>query len=236
MSFNQHREPIDYTTIFHRESEQMILQSPQNHESKPTPHKRASHRAEKPATEDSNSDLSKTTNTRVPGVYRSNSSFLNTKYFFFITIFSTATFALVLWYVQAFSAPTTAIRTGQAMQQILNIDIGSALAVLRVTQGALSALVTFGLAKALEMLQWGLTGRVRGLESNVFFALSPATPVLEVFRIVISRTSSFAARVWGLMRWVLLLCLGFGTSLANERNKQDSVDSRHLGRRSTFVR
>ena len=132
-------------------------------------------------------------------VARSTSAFPKTKFMLFITLISTIMFAIVLWYVEAFSAPT-AIRSGQAMHRFLKVDMGSALAVLRVTQGFLSTLITIALMKALEMLQWALAGRAQGLGSNVFLSLSPTTPIVEVFRIVISRRSNWIARFWGLIR------------------------------------
>lgn len=133
------------------------------------------------------------------GVSRNTSSFSNTKFMLFITLLSTVMFAIILWYVEAFSAPT-AIRSGQAMHRVLKVDMGSALAVLRLTQGFLSTLITIALMKALEILQWALAGRAQGLESNVFLSLSPTTPIMEVFRIVISRISNWIARLWGLTR------------------------------------
>lgn len=135
-------------------------------------------------------------NSRAP---RSTSAFPKTKFMLFITLMSTIMFAIVLWYVEAFSAPT-AIRSGQAMHRFLKVDMRSALAVLRVTQGFLSTLITIALMKALEMLQWALAGRAQGLRSNVFLSLSPTTPIVEIFRIVISRRSNWIARVWGLIR------------------------------------
>ena len=130
---------------------------------------------------------------------RRNSWFMNTKFMLFMTLISTMTFAIILWYVQAFSAPT-AIRTGQAMYRVLKVDMGSALAVLRVTQGFLSTLITIALMKGLELLQWALAGRVHGLGSNVFLGLSSTTPMTEVFRIMISRKSDWTARFWSLIR------------------------------------
>ncbi|PVH96288.1 hypothetical protein DM02DRAFT_688314 [Periconia macrospinosa] len=106
------------------------------------------------------------------------------------------------------------------MHRVLKIEIGSSLAVLRITQGALSTVLTFGLSKTFELLHWGLTGRRRGLRSDVFFCLSPTTPGFEVIRIVISRASGWTARLWGLVRvlsmaavWIAAVLLFVRTSV-----------------------
>ncbi|KAF2470127.1 uncharacterized protein BDR25DRAFT_152192, partial [Lindgomyces ingoldianus] len=123
------------------------------------------------------------------------------------TIISTILFAFALWYVQAAFSAETAIWTRQALNRVFKIDVGSTLAVLRITQGILSTCTTIGLMRALEMLQWGLAGRHHGLEGSTFLGLSPTTHLLGVFRISISRISKWPARAWGLGRIILVTAI-----------------------------
>lgn len=200
MSVNQHSKSPNSIELLDQEFPEQRIQVQQIEISpNSSPSEGAVVRVEQVEANDEKSNQTETTRIPVLGGSRANSSILNTKFLLLMVLLSTTMFAFILWYVETFSAPT-AIRTGQAMHRVLKVDIGSALAVLRVTQGILSTVTTLGLMKALEMLQWGLAGRVHGLRSNVFLALSPTTPISEVFCIVISRMSSWAARAWGLIR------------------------------------
>ncbi|KAF2464221.1 uncharacterized protein BDR25DRAFT_159442, partial [Lindgomyces ingoldianus] len=128
----------------------------------------------------------------LPRRSQSNLSFRDTSYLFSTALLSITVFAFALWYV---------------VYRVLKVDIGSTLAVLRVTQGVLSTLTTIGLMNALEMLQWGLAGRNHGLDSSVFLGLSPTTHISGVFRIVISRRSKWTARAGGLVRVILVTAI-----------------------------
>lgn len=201
MSFHQTQESDDSIERLHWDVEQSMhqVQSAGNSDIEPDHIRGTILYAEKLDTEVSNPGQHKAMGSPFRWGFKHNSPFLNTKFHFFIALLSTAIFALILWFVQVFSA-STAIRTGQAMNRILKFDIGSALAVLRVTQGFLSTVTTIGLMKSLEMIHWGLAGRAHGLGSGVFLGLSPTTPLTEVIRIVISRASDWMARIWGLIR------------------------------------
>lgn len=131
---------------------------------------------------------------------KSRVSFRDTANLFSMALLSIVVFIFVVWYVQAAVSAETAIRTNQVVHQVLRVDLGSTLAVLRVTQGILSTLTTIGVMSALEMLQWILAGRDHGVESSVFLGLSPATGLFGVFRILISRKSRWTARAWSLVR------------------------------------
>jgi hypothetical protein len=135
-----------------------------------------------------------------PTATRSASIFWDSSYLFFVALLSTALFGFALWYVQAAFSAETAIRTRQILYRVFKIDVGSTLAVLRITQGVLSTCSTIALMRALEMLQWGLAGRDHGLEGSAFLSLSPSTHIFGVLRIVLSRISKWTARAWGLVR------------------------------------
>ncbi|KAF2267579.1 hypothetical protein CC78DRAFT_591957 [Lojkania enalia] len=80
---------------------------------------------------------------------------------------------------------------------MLKIDVGDALAILRIAQGVLSTFTTLGLMHAFEMVQWALAGREEGLGFSSFLGLSPTTTLWGVLTIALSRVSKISERLWG---------------------------------------
>ncbi|KAF2729382.1 hypothetical protein EJ04DRAFT_475754 [Polyplosphaeria fusca] len=142
-----------------------------------------------------------------PRSQKSSSIFSATGYLLFLVVVSTLLFVFTSWFVQAAFSGEVGVRVSQAFGKLLKWEVGDALAVLRVSQGVLSACTTLALMNAFELLQWALASRDRGISVPSFLGLSPTTAPWGVAMIALSKASRLPERLWGLIRVALLAAI-----------------------------
>lgn len=108
--------------------------------------------------------------------------------------------AVVVLFVQS---SKTGMRDSDAnfrLSGISKIDASTTLSVVRTSQGILSAAMTLILSNAFELLQGSLMTDPAGLPYLNMLALSPATGVMGLFKLLFSENVSLSTRLWVLLR------------------------------------
>ncbi|KAK4445350.1 hypothetical protein QBC34DRAFT_441760 [Podospora aff. communis PSN243] len=93
---------------------------------------------------------------------------------------------------------------GLPLDDRLKLDVSVTLAILRVLQGVLSALLTISMARALLFLQWSLICRPEGLSYLSLLSLSGSTGSWGLFRIMFGFGSGLSTRAFAVMGIMLL--------------------------------
>ena len=120
-------------------------------------------------------------------------------------LLSSALFVAILLIVQLTIWAEKQSNQGLPLDDRLKVNVSITLAVLRVLQGLLAALVTISLSRALLFLQWSLICRPRGLSYLSLLSLSGSTGHWGMLRILFGLGSGLSTRAFAVMRYV---CLG----------------------------
>jgi hypothetical protein len=128
------------------------------------------------------------------------SAFVHTRFLFFLAFLTTAIFGLTAWYANAaFSAELTSTATN-ALRTVFSIQVGSAIAILRILQGLLATLTAVALSDAFEAIQWALVSDGNGINCLQLLAISPATGVMGTLGLITDIQSRIIVRSWAFLR------------------------------------
>ncbi|KAH8887977.1 hypothetical protein GQ53DRAFT_826549 [Thozetella sp. PMI_491] len=116
----------------------------------------------------------------------------------------TIAFVAIMWLLHASPAPDGGPQAGHFSEYNLPLDANSGLGVIRVLQGILTLLSYNSATGSLELLQWCLVSREQGRRYSTFLVLSPATGLLAILRILVSRSTILVDRLWALLKALLL--------------------------------
>lgn len=120
-----------------------------------------------------------------------------------LSLLALCLFAVVVIYVRGTSTAISLSTDHRALNNfLLNTDVSTTLAVVRASQGLLSALMTGLLKNMFVLVQWNLMSSARGLSFHNLLALSPTTDSLGALAILRSRRSlmRWKSKVWLMIR------------------------------------
>lgn len=118
----------------------------------------------------------------------------------FLAVLTTGIFGLTAWYANAaFSSQLTNNAT-KTLHTIFNIEVGSAIAVLRILQGLLATLTAVALSNAFGLVQWALTSDGKSIKCLQLLGISPATGVMGVLGLLVDTQSRAVERSWAFLR------------------------------------
>ena len=117
-----------------------------------------------------------------------------------LLLLSSALFAAIILVVQLTVWAEGQSRQGLPLDARLKADVSITLAIIRVLQGLLAALVTIAVSRALLFLQWGLICRPQGLAYRSLLSLSHSTAHWGMLRILFGSGSEFSTRAFAVMR------------------------------------
>jgi len=118
-----------------------------------------------------------------------------------LLLLSSALFVVILLVVQLTVWAERQSSQGQALDDRLKVNVSITLAVLRVLQGLLAALLTVSMARALLLLQWTLISRPRGIAYLSLLSLSGSTGLWGMFRIMFGFGSGLSTKAFAMMRY-----------------------------------
>jgi hypothetical protein len=132
------------------------------------------------------------------------STLAHTRFLLLLAMLTTGIFGLTAWYANAaFSAELTNSATN-ALHKLLSVEVGSAIAILRILQGLLATLTTIALSNAFEAIQWALISDRNGINCLKLLGISPTTGVLGTLGLIVDTHSRLAVRSWAFLRYVSL--------------------------------
>src|SRR5437762_8965431 len=114
---------------------------------------------------------------------------------FFWTVITTAIFGLTAAFARAsISTDSSFLRSSFFFK-----GFTSTLAILRFLQGATPTLTSFTVQQTLELTQWSLLSQGDGMPLLTFLSISPATGLLGMFWIIVTRSNA-CGRAWAVLR------------------------------------
>lgn len=121
-----------------------------------------------------------------------------------LSLLALGLFAVVVVYVQGTYSAVRFSAEKRALSSFLKSDVSTTLAIVRASQGLLSALMTGLLKSMFVLLQWTLMNSTDGLSYHNLLALSPTTESLGGLAILRSPRSllKLDSKIWLLMRQV----------------------------------
>lgn len=126
--------------------------------------------------------------------------FTNIRMKLILIVFSSALFAVIVWFVQTTLEAVTQSREKQRLSYVLRLDASISLTVLRLLQGALTLASSSALMGSLELIQYCLSARPDGLSYVEFLILSPATGLFGALRILFAIPVRVSHRLWALLK------------------------------------
>ncbi len=109
---------------------------------------------------------------------------------------------MTAWYAQAIYSDETKTAFQRFLARIYKVEVGSALTILRILQGALTTLSTIALFKAFELVQWALVGQEKGVNALRLLGVSPSTGLLGTIGVVLNRRSRVSDKLWATAKYV----------------------------------
>lgn len=109
-------------------------------------------------------------------------------------------FAVLVLFIQTTYAAESRSRQGHALDGLLKTDVSTTLAILRASQGILSALTAVALNDAFVFLQWAMINSPDGLHYLSLLALSPTTWNFGTLALVCSSAATLTPKFWALLR------------------------------------
>lgn len=103
---------------------------------------------------------------------------------------------LTAWYAQAIFSDEQTTSFQRFLARIFKVEVGSALAILRILQGALTTSSTIALFKAFELVQWALVGQEKGVDALRLLGVSPSTGLLGTMGVVLNGRSRVGDKLW----------------------------------------
>jgi hypothetical protein len=128
------------------------------------------------------------------------SSFAHTRSLLFLAVLTTGIFGLTAWYANAAFSAELANSATNALHTIFSIEVGSAIAILRILQGLLATLTTVALSNAFEAIQWALVSNGNGINCLQLLGISPVTGVMGTLGLIIDTQSRIIDRSWAFLR------------------------------------
>src|SRR6266536_5313410 len=119
-----------------------------------------------------------------------------------LALFTSLGFVLTAWYAQAIYSDETKTAFQRFLARIYKVEVGSALTILRILQGALTTLSTIALFKAFELVQWALVGQEKGVNALRLLGVSPSTGLLGTIGVVLNRRSRVSDKLWATAKYV----------------------------------
>ncbi|KAK3315493.1 hypothetical protein B0H66DRAFT_642710 [Apodospora peruviana] len=132
-------------------------------------------------------------------------------------------YAVITWFVNTTPSAISKSEVGSALDGLLRLDAGTAIAILRVLQGTLTLVSFSALSGSLELVQRRLSAREEGLCYLIFLLLSPATGLLATSRILFARSVDVTSRLWALSKLTLSLFVWLAALLLFVNTKRVTV-------------
>jgi hypothetical protein len=117
-----------------------------------------------------------------------------------LVIATTMVFVFTAWYAQATFSNNLTSSAQKAMYAVFRVEVGSALAVLRLMQGLLTTLTSAAIFKAFELIKWALLTNANAMDCLRLLSISPETSILGSVGIIVDRRTRHMDRIWSLMR------------------------------------
>lgn len=133
---------------------------------------------------------------------RRKSRFSNTALQLGLNIVALGLFAVLVLFVQTTYSAEQRSHEKQPLDHLLKTDVSTTLAVLRASQGLLSAITGIALNEAFIFLQWTLINTPDGLSYLSLLALSPTTGNFGTIALVRGSASHWRPKLWALLRFV----------------------------------
>jgi len=128
------------------------------------------------------------------------STFQKTGWQFALLLLSSSLFVSILLVMQLTSWADNDSRQGLPLHTRLKVDVSVTLGLIRVLQGLLTALTTLAISRTLQLLQWVLVCRPRGLAYPSLLSLSQSTSYTGSLRIMFGSMSDVPPRAFSVMR------------------------------------
>jgi hypothetical protein len=129
-----------------------------------------------------------------------SSTFVHTRSLLFLAVLTTGIFGLTAWYANAAFSAELANNATNALHTIFSIEVGSAIAILRILQGVLATLTTVSLNYTFEAIEWALVSDGNGINCLQLLGISPATGVMGTLGLIIDTHSRVIDRGWAALR------------------------------------
>jgi hypothetical protein len=118
------------------------------------------------------------------------------------TTIATGIFGATAWFARATFGSDSMNRATKPLDDLFQSDFGNALTVLAILQRLASVSTSQAVSDTLELFQWGLTSRSKGLPLMTLLAMSPTTGPWGALCILLGplATTRWPSRSWAFVR------------------------------------